>query len=182
MSLKTIISLTVVGILLVLGFSLIGSYFSYNNTEVALRQEADAQVKKIETTHDAMWKILSEQAGVTEQYKESFNEIYKNIMDARYSKGDGSLMKWVTESNPNFDVKLYDKLMNSIEIQRTTFKTSQDRLSDIIREHNTLLNSYPSKWFISNNKPIEQMVISSSKTKKVMETGVDDDVDLFKKK
>jgi len=181
MSIKKIITITIVGILSIVILTLISSYFSYNNKEVALRTQADAQVKKIETTHDEMWKVLSEQASVSDNYKEAFGKIYKDIISSRYDKGDGSLMKFIKEANPNFDTKLYDKVMNSIEIQRTAFKNTQDRLSDIIREHQTLLNSYPSKWFISNTKPIEQKVISSSKTKKVMETGLDDDVDIFKK-
>lgn len=52
---------------------------------------------------------------------------------------------------------------------------------DIIREHETLINTLPSKWFISNKTPIEYTVISSSKSKEVMKSGEDNDVDLFKK-
>ena len=40
------------GILLLL----IIMYFSYNNREIALRKEAEAQKGKIETVHDTMWK------------------------------------------------------------------------------------------------------------------------------
>ena len=64
-------------------------------------------------------------------------------------------MKWIKESNPNFDVSLYKDLMQSIEIQRSEFQTSQERMLDIIREHETLVKTYPAKWFISDTKPIE---------------------------
>ena len=50
---------------------------------------------------------------------------------------------------------------------------------DVIREHNVLLTTVPSKWFISNTETIEYTVISSTRSKAVMETGLDDDVSLF---
>ena len=164
-----------VGIILIVGFSVFGSYVSYNNQEVSLRKLSDAQRGKIEVVHDQMWKILKDQAHVTENYKDAFEKIYKGIIEGRYSKGDGSLMKMINESNPTFDTKMYDKLMNSIEIQRTAFSTEQERMLDIINQHETLTNTMPAKWFISNNKPIEYTVISSTKTKEVMKSGTDDE-------
>lgn len=157
-----------------------GAYFSYNNREISLRTQAEAQVGKIEGVHDKMWKIIQQKAQVTSEYKDAFAEIYPEIIAGRYSgNGDGSLMKWVTESNPNFDVSLYSDLMQSIEIYRTEFQKNQERMLDIIREHKTLCNTYPGRWFISNTSEIEYTIISSTKSKIVMETGVDDDVKLF---
>lgn len=90
-------------------------------------------------------------------------------------------VKFAMWLNPRFDVSLYKDLMQSIEIQRSEFQTSQERMLDIIREHETLVKTYPAKWFISDAKPIEYKVISSSKTKMIMQLGEDNDVDLFKK-
>ena len=162
------------------GISAMGMYFSYNNQEVALRKQAEAQRGKVEGTFDAMWKIISQQAQVSDQYKEAFKEIYPDLISGRY-KDNNTLMKWVQESNPNFDTRLYNTLMQTIEVQREQFKKSQERMLDLIREHETLCETYPSKWFITNTTPIEYTVISSTKTKYTMETGVDDDVELFKK-
>ena len=155
-------------------------YFSYNNQEVALRKQAEAQRGKVEGTFDAMWKIISQQAQVSDQYKEAFKEIYPDLISGRY-KDNNTLMKWVQESNPNFDTRLYNTLMQTIEVQREQFKKSQERMLDLIREHETLCETYPSKWFITNTTPIEYTIISSTKTKYTMETGVDDNVELFKK-
>lgn len=58
------------------------------------------------------------------------------------SATQGTMMKWIKESNPNFDVSLYRDLMQAIEIQRTEFQTSQERMLDIIREHETLTRTY----------------------------------------
>lgn len=181
MKTKSIIIASVLLVITIMFGSLVAVYFSYNNREIALRQQAEAQRGKIEGVHDKMWKVLQQKAQVTDEYKSAFESIYPKLIEGRYSKGDGSLMKWIKESNPNFDVSLYKDLMQSIEIQRSEFQTSQERMLDIIREHETLVKTYPAKWFISDTKPIEYKVISSSKTKMIMQLGEDNDVDLFKK-
>ena len=90
-------------------------------------------------------------------------------------------MKWIKESNPNFDTSLYKDVMDAVEIQRTQFMKAQERMLDIKREHDMLCKTYPSKWFITNDSEIEYIVVSSSRSKNAMTTGKDDDVDLFKK-
>ena len=166
---------------LVLGITAVSMYFSYNNQEVTLRQQAEAQRGKIEGTFDTMWKIISQQAQVSNEYKDAFKEIYPELIAGRYSQGDGSLMKWIKEANPEFDASLYKILMQTIEVQRLQFLKTQERMLDLIREHETLCQTYPSKWFITNKTPIEYTVISSTKSKMTMETGIDDDVQLFNK-
>ena len=166
--------------IIVMATMYISLYFSYNNQEVELRQQAEAQRVKVESNFDTMWKILSQQAQVSNEYKDAFKEIYPDLIAGRYSTGDGSLMKWIQESNPEFDASLYKTLTQSIEVQRIQFDKTQQRMADIIREHETLCNTLPASWFIKNKTPIEYTVISSSKTKMTMETGMDDDIDLFK--
>jgi len=166
--------------ILVLGLIFVGMYFGYNNSEIRLRNQAEAQRAKVEGSFDAMWKIIKQKAQVTEEYKDAFSEIYPELIAGRYSKGDGSFMKWITENNPDFDTSLYKDLMESIEVQRLTFKHDQERMIDIIREHENLIHTVPATWFIKNKESIEYTVISSTYSKEVMETGVDDDMELFK--
>lgn len=178
-STKTII---ISALLIIAGFfivSMIGSYFSYNNQEVALREQAEAQRGKVEGVHDAMWKIISQKAQVSQDYRTSFDSIYTNIISGRYSQGDGTMMKWIKEANPNFDASLYKDVMDAIEVQRTQFMKAQERMLDIKRQHSTLCKTYPGRWFISNTSEIEYTVISSSKSKEVMESGKDDDTKLY---
>jgi hypothetical protein len=155
-------------------------YFHYNNREIALRKEAEAQQGKIESVYDTMWKTLKQEAGVTDQYRKTFEEIYPKLIAGRYSQEGGELMKFIQESNPEFDTRLYDKLMQSIEAQRAYFASSQQRMLDIIRERETLLEQMPSCWFISNKSKIEYEVISSTASKDTMVSRREDDVELFK--
>lgn len=46
-------------------------------------------------------------------------------------------------------------------------------------EDKKLFTTKPAKWFTSG-EPREITIISSTKAKKVIETGVDDDIDVFK--
>ena len=55
--------------------TLVSMYFAYNNREVSLRKEAEAQKGKIESVYDTMWKTLKQEAGVTDQYRKTFEEI-----------------------------------------------------------------------------------------------------------
>lgn len=170
-----IIIVAAVAILLVL----LIMFFTYNNKEIYLRKEADAQRKKIESTHDKMWKVIKQKAEVSDKYRETFERVYPEIIAGRYSDGS-SAMKWIQEANPNFDTSLYNDLMQAIEIQRTHLHNAQTRMLDVIRERASLIESYPSRWFITNKSEIEYEVISSSNTHKVVETRIDDDVDVFK--
>lgn len=180
---KKVIILSVVSVILIGVVCLFSAYVSYNNKEVGLRTEANAQVKKIEGVHDKMWKIISQKAQISNDYKESFDSIYTHIMSGRYQSGgrDGSLMKWITEANPQFDVSLYKDLSNSVEVYRNEFAISQEKMIDIMREHELLLLRFPSKFFITDTRPIEYVIISSTNSKMVMESGLDDGVNLFDK-
>ena len=169
-----IIIVAAVAILLIL----LIMFFTYNNKEIYLRKEADAQRKKIESTHDKMWKVIKQKAEVSDKYRETFERVYPEIIAGRYSDGS-SAMKWIQEANPNFDTSLYNDLMQAIQIQRTHLHNAQTRMLDVIRERASLIESYPSRWFITNKSEIEYEVISSTKTHNVVETRVDDDVDVF---
>ena len=179
MKTKNIIISAITVVVIGLGVLLAGTYFSVNNEEKQLRNLAEAQHGKIETQYDAMWKIIQQKAKVTDKYKESFKDIFVCIIDGRYSQGDGSLMKWIQESNPNFDSTMYKDLMATIDIKRTEFMNTQNRMLDIIREHKNLCMIAPKCWFVSNDSEIEYTIVSSTKSKATMQTGIEDDVELF---
>lgn len=181
MKTRNIIISAIATIVVVFGITLVGTYLSVNNEEKQLRNLAEAQRGKIETQYDAMWKIIQQKAKVTDEYKDSFKEIFVGIIDGRYSQGDGSLMKWIQESNPNFDSSMYKDLMATIDIKRTEFMNTQNRMLDIIREHKNLCMMAPKCWFVSNNSEIEYTIISSTKSKATMQTGIEDDIELFNK-
>ena len=175
MSSTMIVILSILAVIIILT----AMYFAYNNKEIALRKESEAQRGKIETVRDRMFQIIREQANVSQEYREAFDEIYPKIIEGRYRDG-GELIKWIQEANPEFDTSLYQTVSNSIEVQRTAFTSEQNRMLDIINQRATLLESYPSRWFIQNKSAIDFTPISTSATKAVMTSGVDDYTFSFK--
>src|SRR5690606_5717075 len=110
-------------------------WVNYSNADVDLQNRFKAQSKVNEAFFDKMFKILQQKAGVASEYKESFKEIYQPLIEGRYSKDEGLLMKWIQESNPTFDASLFKDVMQSIEAERTGFFKEQEKLIDIKREH-----------------------------------------------
>lgn len=170
----------VVALLLMIYVPMSISYSNYaNRTEEMALAKTDA----CKVDYDAMWKIIQQQASVTSEYEESFKNIYIELINGRYSNGDGrgALMSWIQEDNPTFSPELFTKLMNTIESQRIDFATRQKELIAIGEDYNKERVTFPGSWFIGDRPRMDVTIVTSTKTEKVYETGIDDDVDLFKK-
>jgi len=183
-------SLIGLGVFLILGLSIVFWAIGVSNTEIKTRNRGKAQQEACEAFFDKMWKVLQQDAQVADQYKETFKQIYPDLIAGRYSqkdangeflKNDGSLMKLIVESNPNFDTGLYNKLMNAIEGQRDGFFIEQQKLIDIDRQHKDMRMTFPKKMIIGKRADLAIVIIKSLKTEDVYKTGQENDVDLFKK-
>ena len=147
------------GLLITLGvlilFGAITAFWAIgvSNTEIETIQLGDAQQEVCDAFYDKMWNILVDQAGVANEYKEAFVDIYPKLMDARYSEG-GDFMKWIQESNPDFNISLYSKLQASIEGERNGLLTEQQKLIDIDKKHKVMRKTFPKKLVIGNRPDI----------------------------
>lgn len=165
-----------------IGIGFVVAYFVYDNKFVLTKNEYEAQVEKDKLIHDEMWKIIQQQAGVTSNYAESFTKSYKEIMNARNYGGE--MMKWIQESNPNFDASMHKQLMTSIETYRTKFTVVQTKLVSIHQELKNQLTLFPSRLFlvtIGGHTLPELNIVTSSRTGNAFLTGEDNEVDLFEK-
>jgi hypothetical protein len=171
-----------VGVLVALVGMIFMMYASASNSEVRLRNAVTAQQKANETSFDTCWKIISQQAQLTDKYKDGFKEIYVGLMEGRHYEKGGALFKFVTESNPKFDVQLFVKLATSIEAQRTVFKRDQQKLIDLKREHDNVLMTIPSSWFVGSRSPVEIKIVTSTKTTEAFNSGKEDNIELTPKK
>lgn len=159
-----------------------------SNKEIDLKFKGEAQQNKCEAFFSNMWEILQTKASITDEYKDAFMEIYPKLIEGRYSKGDGTLMKWITESNPNFNTVLYEDLMASVEGQRNGFFVEQEKLIDIDREHKSLRAKFPASMVISNRSNIGAtdgkdgiVILKNLATQDSYTTGTDKSPDLFGK-
>ena len=158
--------------------TLVALYFIYNNAEIRLRRESEAQREKIKGVFDKMWKVIKQKTQVTDEYRKSFEKIYPKLIAGRYENEGKDMMKWINEDNPELRTALYEDLVRAIEVLRGEFQHSQERMLDIIREHSSLCNTYPAKWFISDRSRIEYNMMLSDTTNSVIASCVENDVEL----
>jgi hypothetical protein len=172
----TIVALVVAALLAIVAMS----WISISNKEIRLRNQLNAQQKNMAVVFDNTWKIIEQQAGVATEYRDSFKDIYPQLMQGRYgnSRG-GALMSWIQESNPNFDTKLFEKLSDSIEAQRTVFTREQQKAIDLKREHDNLRTAFPSSLVVGGRPEFELKLVTSAKTDAAFKTGQENDVSLF---
>lgn len=179
---KQAILITVISVVLfVVIAAIIG--VSASNREIAVKSKITAQQKVCAGFLDKMWKIIQGKAEVADEYKGAFKDIYPALIEGRYgNEKGGTLMKWITESNPSFDISLYKDLAQSIEAERTGFFMEQKLLIDLSNEHYILRHKFPNSLFIGNRPDVKITLITSEKTEKIIETGQENDIQLFKKK
>lgn len=175
----------IAAVLVFLGvFTLIGvaKYFSTQNTVIDLSGATVAQNKVCRLYFTKMWDVMKDKGHVLEKYQKDFKDIYLPMVEGKFSKDDGLLMKWVQERYPEFDASMYKDLMKSIEIERTGFFNEQSILVDMQREYNTYIIKAPNRWFLSDTiKPIEIKLIENLATKDAYDTGIEKEIDLFEK-
>ena len=175
-----IIGLVVTGSILLFSIFAFVWWMGVSNDEIGLRNKYEAQEKTVDLFYDNMWKTLQTEAKITDKSKDAFKEIYIPMIEGRYSKGDGTLMKWIVEQNPVFDQSLYTKLMNSVEAMRSRFFIEQDKLVSIKQEHQNLRLMFPSSMVVGDRPEIKLNLITSAVTKEMRRTGEENDVDIFK--
>ncbi len=152
-------------------------FFSIFNGEVILRNTFLAKKKAVETSHDTMWKTISQKYNISEDYKETFIEGLKAVASGREG---GSLFKMNTESSAQLGLStdIFMAMMATIEGQRAMLKREQDSLVDVWREHKTFCERMPNSFLLSGKILPEPVMITSSRTAIAVETGKDDDVSL----
>lgn len=183
---KGIIALIVLGGLLLAAFCtivpLVFAVISAHNRAISIETTYEAQLDVNKNDYDAMWKILSEQAGVNTRYATEFKDVYASLMENRYGDPDkrgsnGSMMLWIQEKNPEFSNEMYKNLSQSIEALRTGFKGKQDKLRDIKRVHDEMLRSFPMGYVLKalGHKELVYVAVTSTRTEKAFSTGKDDE-------
>ncbi|MFW6121981.1 MAG: hypothetical protein ACOC80_13950 [Petrotogales bacterium] len=174
MSKGTIVGIGVIGVSVIIALSLIAWIMGIYNTEIELSNSYDAQFNTVETTLDTMRKTIMNQYKVNQDYADKFIQVVSQQTEGR--KG-GALFKSSTEAANKLGMssELYTKMINSIEGQMASFKRSQDTLTDVWRSHKTFCQRIPNSWFIGGRVKEKPEMISSTISKKVVETKELDD-------
>lgn len=184
MTKKLIVTLSVIAILAILVLSLIGSFVSFSNQEIDLRNRFTQKMEERTAFYDKMWKTLSQKSQIALKNDSSFTRNVDAIMSGR-KDSEGVFMKWIQESNPNANYDqvsiLYQDLSRSVEGERDGFFIQEKMIQGIVLEHSNLIGKFPgSLWnsFLGREKLVYKP-ITSDRTDEVIKTGKDNNVDLF---
>ena len=156
----------------------------FNNEEVRYRTTFNMQMKNRTALFDKVWKVVKQKAQIAKSYDSSFLRVVKAAMDPR-KDGPNIMVKWVQETNPIQDVRtvqeLYVDLSRTIQSERDGFFEREELLSSIQQQHSQFLLSFPNNIIniFFGRKELEYKPITSDRTEKVMETGKDNDVNVF---
>jgi len=177
MSPKTVISLTgSVAIVLIIAIAIGIMYMSYNNKEVRLKNQFNAVQVDNQNQFDNMWKKISQVTQVTKSERDSVERIIKGYASEHSTKG--AFINAVREMLPNIDSKTWLNLQNIVVSSRDRFTGNQTKLLDIKREHDNLLQTMPSSWFVGGREQLKAVIVTSDKTEDAFNTGKDNDVKL----
>lgn len=148
------------------------------NEENSMRRTLEAHQANLEVTYDNTWKIIKEQATVSDQYKDAFKDIYVQMIKGRYEDSQNLIFKFVNEANPSFDSSLMHKLMSSIQVQRTIFTNEEKKAIEVKREHDTLLTTIPRSFVykLFGRESFDLKLVTSTRTKQAFENRGDDEL------
>lgn len=142
-------------------------------------------VKADELSHSKMTTTLMEVSQVPKMMKDDLKEVVRATMEGRYGDdGSNAMFQWIKEQNPSVDSSLYTKIQQLVEANRTDFMVSQKTRLDKIQQYESMLAD-----------PFDEMILSflgypridleeyknlatTQKSKDVIETGVDEVIDL----
>jgi len=186
------------GLIDIVTISIIGYNWQVDNKLKDAKNLFIAQYDVCKISHDEMIKIIKQTANVSDHFMNKYGDnVIAELVKGRESKGE--VMRWITEDNPEFngDV-LYEKLMNNIEVERMKFTRAQTRAVDIRKEIMNMIENKPQCIFVDNKYKEYTLVdgkkvyadeqvqliysykpVTSTRTEKVFETGVDDDTEVF---
>lgn len=170
-----------VGIVLI-GAVIFGTYWmNVSNKEVQLRNLIVGKQRDNTSEYDNMWKKIAQVAQVPEEKKNALKEIFTSHAQARTTPSNNVVMNWIKESVPTVNMDIYDSLMNIITSSRDSWTMRQKELIDFKREHDNLIDMFPSSLFVGSRGKIDIKIITSTKTERVFEQQKDDDITLFQK-
>jgi len=150
MSRGLIVTLAILGLFVLIGFSSCIAVVGVNNQMVQHEEGLKAQYKQNQNNYDNMWKKFKEVASVPAMYTEDLKKVYEGTMKNRYgADGSKAVFQFIKEHNPQFDASLYTQIQRVVESGRNSFEANQKTLLDKKRVYETELRTIPTSFIAS---------------------------------
>lgn len=168
----------VIGAILLVAVVIFASMFvSYSNQERRLRNQITAKQRDNTSELDNVQKKISQSVQVTDLQMAAIKDIIVGNAQARKG-GSGTLATFVTEAVPNLDTTTFQNLQNVIAGSRDAFTMRQKELLDLKREHDNLIDTWPSSMIVGGRGKIDVVIVTSSRVKENFSNGEDNDIKL----
>lgn len=168
-----IVGVSVFVLVLVVGLT----FVSFSNKEHRVRNQITAKQRDNQSELDNVQKKISQSVQVTDIQMAALKDIIVGNAQARKG-GSGTLATFVTEAVPNLDTGTFQNLQNIIAGSRDAFTMRQKELLDLKREHDNLIDTWPSSMIVGGRGKIEVTIVTSSHAKENFRTGEDNDIQL----
>lgn len=160
-------------LVITLAMTVVVMYVHYNSKEVSLRNKLAAKQKLNEASFDTMFRILKDQAKLTEKDREDFKKFYPEIISKTYENDKNLLAKFVQTRSPEWNQEMYKKLMVSVEAERHRFLRDQAELANLKQEHDSLIDGPVSKLFVGTKEKAAITIVTSSTAQDTFKSGTD---------
>lgn len=171
-------TLIVIGATLVVAGIIIATmWISISNGEVRLRNQIAAKQRDNQSELDNTQKKIGQAVQVTDLQKQFLMDVIVGNAKAR-TGGTGSLATLVKEAVPNVDTSTFNNLMNIITGSRDAFTMRQKELLDLNREHDNMIDTWPSSMIVGSRGKIQVTIVTSARAKDAFSTGEDNDTKL----
>jgi hypothetical protein len=175
---KVLAILAVIGaVICALCIIIVITCISYSNQEVRLRNQITAKQRDNTSELDNVQKKISQFVQVTDLQMAAIKDIIVGNAIARKG-GSGSLATLVTEAVPNIDTSTFNNLQNVIAGSRDAWTMRQKELLDLKREHDNLIDVFPSSLIVGSRGKIEVVIVTSAAVKENFLTGEDNNTKL----
>lgn len=179
MKTKLIIGI-VVGFTLLMGLFKVGSFY---NHATKLTNLFEQKTEERTAFYQKMYVVIQQQTQITVKNDESFKEVLNTQVNGQ-KNGENVMFAWIQQSNPTATYsevsKLYTELNRNIEANRSEFFEQEKVLQDVSREYKDYIKTFPNNIIadVLGFEKIDYKPIVSTKTLKVFETGIEDDIEL----
>jgi hypothetical protein len=179
--------LALIGIVIVAGLMMIGAISMYVDTHDRA-VEFEGNIKKYYDASESQLSnytlAIQDKVQVADKYKDALKETIESYFKGREGVDQKFVMSQIQQQVPNLDPKIYQELMVTIESGRTKFNNLQkmkiDQCSDYAKFRKGFWNSRVLDKDVFPGKEIEHLctVVSDVRTKKAMETGIQESIKL----
>lgn len=182
---KPLILLVGVLVIFVIGvFGTVSMYSSAHDSAVNFEGNIKKYYDASESQLSKYTLTIQEKVQVADKYKDALNDTIEAYFKGRDGVDQKFVMSQIQQQVPNLDPKIYQELMVTIETGRARFDNLQKMKIEQCTDYEKFRKGFWNSKIIDSNtfpsKDIEHLctVVSDTRTKKAMETGIQEVIKL----